>query len=99
MPPASLASLGTVGAHLLAPLALWAIPPSFVEAQSRHSLCLVKRLFGVECPGCGMTRAVSCAFHGEFRRAYRHNRLVAIVLPLLCYLWVRSLLAALRGLR
>lgn len=82
-------------AHLLVPLAFRVIPPSFVESQSRHSLCVIKRAFGVPCPGCGMTRAISCAFHGEFRRAWRHNKLVVVVLPLLGALWLRSLLAPL----
>lgn len=93
----SFRSFGKVVTHLLVPLALGVIPSSFVEAQSRHSLCLIKRAFGVECPGCGMTRAISCAFHGELGRAYRHNALVVIVLPLLGYLWLRSLLTTLRG--
>lgn len=32
--------------------------------------CLNKRLFGIECPGCGMQRAVSLLFKGEFAAAF-----------------------------
>lgn len=46
-------------------------------------LCLFKRLFGIECLGCGMTRAISAALHLEFGRAMDANSLVAVVLPAL----------------
>ncbi len=32
--------------------------------------CLNKKLFGVECPGCGMQRSVSLIFKGEFVEAF-----------------------------
>ena len=33
--------------------------------------CLNKKLFGVECMGCGMQRAISLIFHGEFVAAFK----------------------------
>lgn len=33
--------------------------------------CLNKRLFGFECPGCGMQRSVSLIFQGEFLAAFK----------------------------
>ena len=80
---------GKVGAHLLLPLVVFLVPTAWIER--RRPLCLIRTLFGIRCPGCGMTRAVSCAAHGHFRDALRYNRLVAIVLPLLVYEWARSL--------
>lgn len=59
------------------------IPTSFLE--SGRSLCLVKNIFKKNCPGCGMTRALSCIFHGEFEKAFQYNKFVVIVFPLLCY--------------
>jgi hypothetical protein len=35
--------------------------------------CLFKILFGFECPGCGMTRALAAIFHGDFLRAIELN--------------------------
>ena len=78
-----------------------AVPPSFFE--SGPTVCLWKRVFGVGCLGCGMTRAVSCALHGDFARALDHNALVVAVLPLLCWCWckyaLRQLRRAVRALR
>lgn len=32
--------------------------------------CLNKQLFGLECPGCGLQRAVALFFRGEFTAAF-----------------------------
>jgi hypothetical protein len=55
------------------------------------TLCLFKRFLGIECLGCGMTRALSRLLHGELAAALAHNRLVAVVLPLLVALLVRDI--------
>jgi hypothetical protein len=77
---------------MLLPLAFVFIPTTWLE--SRRSVCLIRNLFGVKCPGCGMTRALSCVFHGDFKRAFHYNKLVVIVFPLLCYIWLRSVTTA-----
>lgn len=33
--------------------------------------CLNKKLFGVECPGCGLQRSVDLLLHGEFLAAFK----------------------------
>jgi Protein of unknown function (DUF2752) len=45
------------------------------------ALCPWRTLFGLECPGCGMTRALSAALHGDFAAAMAFNRGVVLVLP------------------
>ena len=82
-------SVGKVG-FLLFPLVFFLVPTSWLA--ERRSICLIYHVFGVRCPGCGMIRALSCAVHGDFRQAVRYNPLVVVVLPLLCYVWMRSLL-------
>ncbi|MGB8347482.1 MAG: DUF2752 domain-containing protein [Ktedonobacteraceae bacterium] len=89
--------LGKSGIYILLPLALIATPTSWIERGP--SLCLIRRVFGVRCPGCGMTRAFSCIVHGKFKQAFQYNKLVVIVFPLLCYLWAKSLVADIRSLR
>jgi Protein of unknown function (DUF2752) len=75
---------------MLLPIIFLLVPTSWFE--SRRSLCLIRSVFGVKCPGCGMTRAISCVFHGNFfKNALQYNRLVVIVLPLLGYVWLRAL--------
>lgn len=83
-----LISLGKLGCYILLPIALILIPTSWLERGP--SLCLIRRVFGVRCPGCGMTRAFSCVAHGKFRQAYQYNKLVVIVFPLLSVTWIRS---------
>ena len=36
--------------------------------------CAAKRLFGIDCPGCGMTRAFISISSGQFVRAWNFNR-------------------------
>ncbi len=38
-----------------------------------------------------MTRAVAAASRADFRAAWRHNRLSAIVVPMLAFLWARRI--------
>jgi len=35
--------------------------------------CMTQRLFGIDCPGCGMTRAFIAISSGQFARAWRFN--------------------------
>ena len=48
------------------------------------SFCLYSNLFGVQCPTCGMTRAVMHMLHFDVTGASEFNRLVFVVFPLLC---------------
>lgn len=36
-------------------------------------LCMSKRLFGMQCPGCGLTRSVVASSRGQWRRAMHHH--------------------------
>ncbi len=56
--------VGAAGAAGVALLALWT-PPSDASA----TFCLTRRVLGLPCPGCGLTRAVSHLLHGEWARA------------------------------
>ena len=93
----TLSSFIKLGVCVAIPIALVAIPTSLVE--SGRSICLFKNLIGHECPGCGITRAISCVFHGQFARAIEFNKLVIVVFPLLCLVWLKYALKELRNVR
>ncbi|MBK9147727.1 MAG: DUF2752 domain-containing protein [Flavobacteriales bacterium] len=63
---------------------------------SGPTLCLYKRVTGADCPGCGMTRSVFSLFHLEFEDAYRFNRGILALAPLLAWLWARELIRNIR---
>ncbi|MES2923274.1 MAG: DUF2752 domain-containing protein [Verrucomicrobiota bacterium] len=46
--------------------------------------CLFHQLTGLNCPGCGMTRAAHATLHGRPGEAFRFNPVGMILLPLAC---------------
>jgi len=75
---------------LIIPVVFYFVPLDWLNNQ--HSVCLYKNITGHECYGCGMTRAIVSAIHFQFKSAYQFNKLFLIVLPLLVYLWAKTLL-------
>ena len=73
-------------AIVIAPLALFFMPFEWLEGE--HTLCLFTNVFGVECWGCGITRAVVSALQLRWAEAWEFNRLVVVVFPLLIYVWI-----------
>ena len=65
-----LASLSIFEPHLVAE---W-MPP-----------CLSKTFLGVECWGCGMTRAVLACLQGDFAAAWQYNPRYVVVVPLIAW--------------
>ena len=46
--------------------------------------CIFFKLTGLQCPGCGMTRAMVEIGKGNFRAAFQYNVLSLTVFPVLC---------------
>ncbi len=46
--------------------------------------CIFFKLTGLQCPGCGMTRAMVEIGKGHFRAAFQYNALSLTVFPVLC---------------
>lgn len=53
------------------------------------TVCPVRLLGGTWCWGCGITRACWRVLHGDLVGAFAQNRLVAVVFPLLAFLYLR----------
>lgn len=52
------------------------------------AMCMSEKLFGVHCPGCGMTRSFVAFAHGNWREAFRQHRLGPLVYLYLLALFV-----------
>ncbi|MEO3924454.1 DUF2752 domain-containing protein [Micromonosporaceae bacterium B7E4] len=50
--------------------------------------CILKLTTGLDCPGCGGTRAFWYVLHGDLPAAARHHLLFVFALPFLLYLYV-----------
>ncbi len=61
-------------------------------------LCPSKRLFDIECYGCGMTRAIQYLIHFDFDSALYYNALSFIVAPVLAGFWIKWTIKAARDL-
>ncbi len=51
--------------------------------------CIFKSIFGIPCPGCGLTRAFRAIFHGNFLEAEKYN---ILSIPILIFYLFFSIL-------
>jgi hypothetical protein len=78
-------------------LTLWLALPVFLLIQPADffdtgtAICPSKRFLHIECPGCGLTRAVQHAIHCDLKRAWEFNKLVIVILPILLLLYIHIL--------
>ena len=79
-------------------VAMLAWSPAFTAESP--VLCLPRRLLGLNCPSCGLTRAMACLARLDPGSAVRFHPLVILVAPLIAVVTVDTCLAAVgrRGL-
>jgi hypothetical protein len=59
----------------------------FISAIENYMLpCFSKRIFGVECPGCGIQRALAFLVQGDFGAAFHMYPAIYTLIPLLFFL-------------
>ena len=75
-------------AYIILPIILFFLPLEWLNKQ--HSICLIKNIFGIECFGCGITRAIISGVQLDFTKAIEYNKMVIIVLPLFIYEWFKN---------
>ena len=75
--------------YIILPIILFFIPLEWLNKQ--HSICLIKNIFGVECYGCGITRAIISGIQLDFIKAFEYNKMIIIILPLFIYEWFKNL--------
>jgi len=49
--------------------------------------CLNKKIFGVECPGCGIQRSVMLLLEGDFTGAFKMYPAIYTLIPLFAFLF------------
>ena len=67
-----------LAAAFLACAALLIYPPT---QTSFYPACPIHQYLGIDCPGCGATRALAALLHGHLREALRLNALFVLLLP------------------
>ncbi len=63
-----------------------------IEGLPMPSMCLSKSMFGIDCPGCGLTRSLLCFFQGNIANSVALHRVgwimaVAVVLQFPYRIW------------
>jgi hypothetical protein len=82
-------------AYLAMPALLLALSPAALD--DAPSICLWRWLAGHDCPGCGITRALVCTSHMQWRQALAFNPMVMIVAPGLALAWAHCVWRELRA--
>lgn len=59
--------------------------------------CPLFQMFGINCPGCGLTRGFHALFHGDVLAALHYNALLPIYAFIFGYILVSLILIAVRG--
>ena len=83
--------IGRISVFACVLILFFIIPTGFIEGGP--TVCVFKILLGIECPGCGMTRAFSCILHGDLVSAISYNRLVVVVFPLFCFILLKNIVS------
>ena len=69
------------------PVLLLILPNSLVFKG--QTICLINNIFGINCIGCGMTRAIFLVFDGDLISAFNLNAKILLVLPILFLHWIK----------
>jgi len=72
--------LAGLAAFLTAAVVLYFFPP---DRYGFYPRCPFHEWTGLQCPGCGATRAIAALLHAHFAEAWRLNALAVTLLPLL----------------
>src|SRR5580704_8057393 len=65
------------------------VPPT---DDSYYPRCQFHSLTGLQCPGCGITRALNAALNGRIAQALAYNPLAFIIIPVVVWSLAQSLL-------
>ena len=55
--------------------------------------CPIKKITGLNCPGCGITRMLLSILQLDFYQAFRYNPLLFICLPFFIFFYLESIIS------
>ena len=58
--------------------------------DSGPTICISKLITDIDCPGCGITRAVQHALHLDFQKAWDYNKIIIVIAPLLIWVYFQE---------
>jgi hypothetical protein len=74
---------------LALPIILLILPADYFDHGA--VVCPSKRYLDMECPGCGITRAIQHAIHFQFTESCSYNKGVIFILPMLAMVYIHVL--------
>ena len=71
----------------------------FVIARYFHIYipCFIHEIFGIYCPGCGVTRMILSIINFDFYKAYLYNKLLFIIFPFGLFLFLEYIYSSLKN--
>jgi len=85
-----------LGTFLLIPFLFYIIPISFQDKIG--SVCLFKKVTGMECWGCGTRHALYAIMNLDFLKAWNYNKLSFLVFAILVYLWFKYVIKEIKDI-
>jgi hypothetical protein len=68
-----------------------------VNDSSRYTICMMRRVTGIPCPTCGMTRSLASLVKGHFSQSLDYHPFGIVVAGVLCTGWVYASWYHVRG--
>lgn len=62
----------------------------FIRITGLAIPCIFRKITGLLCPGCGITRAILAAVRLDFARAWSYNQFMFIAFPALAYIIIKN---------
>jgi hypothetical protein len=76
-----------LGTFLFLPFVFYIFPVTFQDKLG--SVCLFKKVTGMECWGCGTRHALYSIMNLEFLDAWNYNKMSFVVFAIFVYLWFK----------
>ncbi|HRI11492.1 MAG TPA: DUF2752 domain-containing protein [Verrucomicrobiota bacterium] len=69
---------------------LWLVKTVQPAGQIFFPRCWLHQMTGLQCPGCGATRALHALLNGHWEQAFHYNALLVMALPVVVWMAVRG---------